>query len=460
MKIINLKRIFKKNSLTYMDSKKNNSNDLLINNIYFHHMVGTGGNSFAATLANSNPNYELIQITGNSDYELQNKKNLLITNSNVRRLFYGHNLFKLLELLGIDQKYFTLLRNPIDRLITDYFWLKNKEKNMNAYKALESFYKFVESTEHLEFYIHHLGPLDFRNKQHFNYQECSSISNKNAFKLACQNLKEKFWMVGIMELFEESLFIASKEIKIKKLAPWWENRHPKTKYRPQFCDFPQRIRKILYNKMDFDFQLYELNRKKLEDQFKNISKTGFEDYFNQARPLKEIKKASSTNIVFINKYCLLDKIYDFTNKKRLNYEIKITEQILYLEFDLLALNNKSSATIIDFSHSEEQGFALVLNQIKNSKKNIDLILYSNYFSLIDKLEINKWSTVKITVNLIDKNFKLELNGNIQESNYKTENLFLKKNIQMAIGKMVNNEERDFYGSIKNLYVFGFKIDHF
>ena len=35
---------------------------------------------------------------------------------------------------------------------------------MNAYKALESFYKFVESTEHLEFYIHHLGPLDFRNK--------------------------------------------------------------------------------------------------------------------------------------------------------------------------------------------------------------------------------------------------------------------------------------------------------
>ena len=105
--------------------------------------------------------------------------------------------------------------------------------------------------------------------------------------------------------------------------------------------------------MYFDFQLYEFNRKKLEDEFKNISKTGFKDYFNQARPIKEIKKSSSTNLIFINKFCLLDKIYDFTNKKRLNYEIKITEQILYLEFDLLALNNKSSATIIDFSHCEE-----------------------------------------------------------------------------------------------------------
>jgi Sulfotransferase family. len=230
--------------------------------VFFHHMVGTGGNTLAGTLARSGAGYDLRQLTMQKGYRSGDASPL---EAKGRVLFYGHNLFGLPEEEGMAVKYVTMLRHPYERLISDHFWRRRHENRLDR---LHGFYRLVEESEHLEFYIHHCGDLNYRNRAHFHLDECSQVPNKKAFALAMQNLVSKFLVVGIMEMFEESLFLVAHRIGLRCVAPWWQFRHPKSKIRPSYFDLPRRIREGIAEKCKHDVVLYETWRECLENKIK------------------------------------------------------------------------------------------------------------------------------------------------------------------------------------------------
>jgi hypothetical protein len=189
------------------------------------------------------------------------------------------------EKAEIDGRYFTLLRNPLDRLITDFFWNVGHQQGMSAYKAMGLFTEFVNSNDHLEFYIHHCGPLNFNNAQHFRADECSTVSNVEADVMARERLERCFWLVGITELFEQSLFLVAEAVGVTKVHHWWKRSQPKTRFRPQFMDFPKSLRSQIERKTAFDMALYEFYRSKFESKFK-VEQFGdsFVNHFNEAHP--------------------------------------------------------------------------------------------------------------------------------------------------------------------------------
>ena len=283
-----------------------------LNRLYFHHMVGTGGNTFTNALAASTPNLKIVQITDGA-HGISVGDTSLLTSDMDRKLFYGHNLFGLLEKAGINDRYFTMLRNPYDRLITDFFWLFGNMKTIlfgeakppirslpiiaffkkhlhepemiTAHQAMVSFGKFVDVSDHLEFYIHHCGPLNFDNAQHFQIGECSILSNAAANELARNNLDNKFWLVGITELFEESLFVAAANINIQKIHPWWTCSRPRTPFRPAFMDLSRNLRSAIEKKTGYDMALYEDYRRKFETRFQaEVNVPEFVSYFNEGHP--------------------------------------------------------------------------------------------------------------------------------------------------------------------------------
>jgi hypothetical protein len=247
-------------------------------------MVGTGGNSLAQAIAAFEPCYKLVQLTeGVAGVVCGDTEPLNFADG--RTLFYGHNLCGLVEKAGMNDRYMTILRNPLDRLISDFFWTVGHVAGMSAYKAMELFTEFVDNSDHLEFYIHHCGPLNFNNSQHFKYDECSTVSNSKADVMARDRLEERFWMIGITELFDETLFFVADTVGINKISSWWHYRHIKTRFRPNYMDLSKSLRNQIEKKTLFDMTLYEDYRKKFETQF-NEKECGdaFISYFNKAHP--------------------------------------------------------------------------------------------------------------------------------------------------------------------------------
>lgn len=213
-----------------------------------------------------------------------------------RRLFYGHNLYGLVELAGFDASYFTILRNPFDRLVHDFFWRFQFRTTGNSLSALDEFKSFVHQSHHLNFYIHHLGPLDYRNSQHISLEECSLTKNARAYEMAKNALKNRFWFCGITEKFSESLFHIAHQLQIRSVHPWWLSRHPKTKFRPEYFDLSRALRTEIENKQMLDWQLYEEVRHNFEKSWHTLingeSKReralyiAFLDYHAKAHPLK------------------------------------------------------------------------------------------------------------------------------------------------------------------------------
>ncbi len=228
-------------------------------------------------IANSQPGYEIVQLT----YHDESKIEVDIFAKPGRILFYGHNLFNLPERMGHSPRYITMLRHPFDRLLSDYFWL-NLPGRMPC-EVFEEFCRFVNAAPHLEFYIYHCGLLNYKNSQHFNLSDYDGIDEALSQEEAINNLDNRFQLVGITELFEESLFILAHKIGLTTIAPWWLTRHPKSLYRPTFFDLPITIRRTIENKCQKDLQLYESYREKLEHEAYSYDFNGdFFKYKNSA----------------------------------------------------------------------------------------------------------------------------------------------------------------------------------
>ena len=304
-----------------------------MNNIFFHHLVGTAGNSFARALENSKPGFHSVELSRGVDgfkdqFILDWSKKLgQIKNT----LFRGHNLYGLIELSQLTEKYITILRHPVERVITDWHWQKvinEKKINSNRFLLQKDFEKFVLESKHLEYYIHQIGTLDYKNNGHFNIQEYTKVSNSEAYKLAVEAINRKFSFVGITEDFDLSLFYFSKTIKIKKLANWFESSHGKTPYRPGFFDLSVNCQEILLEKTKWDTEFYNIERSKLIKICETLSlNKEFLDYYDNNNKMERSVELGIKFIELRNRIKLFQKV--------IKYPVKIAYVGIGKDFDTL-----------------------------------------------------------------------------------------------------------------------------
>lgn len=166
-------------------------------------------------------------------------------------LLAGHLEFGIHQKLPNPATYFTILRHPVDRIISDYYFLQQTPHH--------PYYNYVVAHQiSLQEYVQ--IPLVLDNSQTRmlagTWQQSSQPCTRYTLQKAKENLQTHFSVVGLTERFDESLVLLKKRFGWKNIL--YHSPLNKSKNRPRLKDIPDKtIEAILAaNKYDLDLYLY------------------------------------------------------------------------------------------------------------------------------------------------------------------------------------------------------------
>jgi Galactose-3-O-sulfotransferase len=162
------------------------------------------------------------------------------------RVFKGHMLFGLHEVLPQPATYTTVLRDPIERTLSAFYF-------MRSYKLHPLYWKFKWENWTLEDFVRRLPRENVQCKIVAGavYEEpCTA----EIFEQAKHNLDQHFGVVGLSERFEETL-------ALMKLRFGWKLKSYSsfniTRARPKKRDLSQPTLDLISEKNSFDVMFYD-----------------------------------------------------------------------------------------------------------------------------------------------------------------------------------------------------------
>ena len=185
--------------------------------LFFLHLPRTAGTTLNAILHDNFPPEAVLSVYTREDY--QRCRMLDAAELEHIRLIEGHlqpESFEPPSLYGRPLRMFTLLREPLDRLVSEYVFQKSwPENHLYAYLNENgiSFREYLTSDVPL---------LKFRGKNFVSHCLAGVFAQDRdmgeVLALAKKHLAECFCVVGIQERFDESLLLLAGEIGLQKLC--------------------------------------------------------------------------------------------------------------------------------------------------------------------------------------------------------------------------------------------------
>jgi hypothetical protein len=238
----------KKNNI----SKSSKTNEFLL----FMHIPKTAGQSLRNVIKKQ---YDLEE-TYRCPFMEEKVMALTEEYRNSLKFIYGHFLFGAHEYFPKPFTYITMLRDPVDRFISAYYHILLVPTNRWHEKVKGmSLEEFIDSD-------------DFNLQAEPNVQTRFFCGKEPlSLETAKKNMAEHFSVVGITELFAESLFL------MKSQFGWGEIKYKtinKGKNRPNNGKVSQHVLDKIAAKNHLDVELYNYARKQFEDKIQALdSKT-------------------------------------------------------------------------------------------------------------------------------------------------------------------------------------------
>jgi hypothetical protein len=182
------------------------------------------------------------------------------------RCLTGHIPFGLHQYLTQPATYMTMLREPIDRLISHYYFVKRFPKHY--------LYQQVTSTNmDLAEYISSGISSELNNGQVRLLSGVETVDTvfghepvtREILERAKNNLRQYFVGVGLCERFDESLLLLSHRMGWKHIYYARENI---TFARPAKRDIPRQTLQVIEKYNEFDLELYEFAARIFEEQLR------------------------------------------------------------------------------------------------------------------------------------------------------------------------------------------------
>lgn len=179
------------------------------------------------------------------------------------KLFVGHMPFGLHAHLLQSCRYFTLLRDPVERVISDYYFVRRNPEHRRHSKV-------VEEGLTLEDYL--LRSVDARKdneqtRQIAGAEDGLGPSTSKMLEIARNNLSTHFAALGLTERFDETLVLLRHVFGWKNL---YYTRMNVTPGRPRQEDHQAEILELIRRYIQFDSALYGYANQLFDERIRQI----------------------------------------------------------------------------------------------------------------------------------------------------------------------------------------------
>jgi hypothetical protein len=231
----------------------------------FLHIHKTAGTTLHRIIERQYPPEEIHFLQGDDGHAaIEEFKALSEEQRASIRMLKGHMAFGLHAWIPGPSTYFTILRDPIERVISDYYFIL-REPNHYLYDIVAS------ENLGLQTFLERQIPVMLNDAQVRmisgvwggpGFGEC----DRDTLELAKKNLCEHFAVVGITEKFDETLFL------LKETFDWQNSieyqHHNVTQNRPKKSDLGRETLRTIKEANQLDIELYAYAEKLFRTQIR------------------------------------------------------------------------------------------------------------------------------------------------------------------------------------------------
>lgn len=201
----------------------------------------------------------------------------------------GHRGFGLHEFLlppHTPYTYITILREPVERVLSYYYFLQARKSNIVQDKTLEDFVRMQRTKNSMTNYLS--GVVLKRQLVNSSIDSDSVYCSNEMLELAKKNLKEHFKVVGLLERFDETCLLLKKALGWN--IPLCYVKTNVSKKRSLATDIPKTTLRLIEENNELDLQLYEYAKEVFEELIHQQG-ASFEEELTKSKLVNESTQA-------------------------------------------------------------------------------------------------------------------------------------------------------------------------
>ena len=255
----------------------------IMKDLFIHlHIPKTGGTTLRDIIQRQYRSEKILMIP-----KLEESENILkeVSTSQINqlKLIQGHLKYGIHNHFHRRAKYFAIIRDPINRVLSTYYYVlsqKNNPQNLSTSNNQMTIYDFVQSG---------VNPFLINGQTQLISGKTGDIDNpiiesEELFSLAKENIENDFLFLGITEMFDETILI------LKNMLGWhmpYYSIANRTKKKPNYDAVNPTIISFIKEHNQLDIKLYNITKTSLLNRIAEENDL-FQDRINKFKKINRL----------------------------------------------------------------------------------------------------------------------------------------------------------------------------